>query len=309
MSKFDIIARQSNAFIESAFVQEYTEQELKTMEFIISQTIKTDLLLAETGEIKHIELSVYDFAKMINAHPDQIYRDAKTLSNGLMNKRIMLNYLDDRGRKAFTVHTFLTSMEYANGVVKIGINPYVLPYFLNVIERFTNFNLRFIIAMGSSYGIKLYKLLKQYQLIGNRTITLNELRTQFGINDSKYPRYNDFKRFVIETAIRHICLHTDLQIDYVAEKLGRKVDKLNFFIKSKMPQSKQAELAFIEWANKCNDNHLKMLLSDAEKKKQNPMKYTKVAEVYEWFLINKVKNYDANSCDALQFFENVLFNS
>ena len=57
------------------------------MEFIISQTKKSDIELVNNNQIKTLELSATDFAKMINAHPNQIYRDADNLAKALMNKK------------------------------------------------------------------------------------------------------------------------------------------------------------------------------------------------------------------------------
>ena len=308
MSKFDIVMRQANDFIESAFAQEYSEQELKTMEFIISQTTKADIELADKDQIKRIELSAQDFAKMINANIDQIYRDATDLAMALMSKKINFKYIDEKGKPSFEMQTFLTSMSYKSGVIKIGINPFVLPYFLEIKERFTEFNLRYLIAMGSSYGIKLYKLLKQYQTIGNRTLTIDEIRTQLGINPEKYDRYDNLKRKVIETAKRHINDHTDIQIEYSEIKLGRKVHKLTFYIHGKLTQLKQAKLAYLSYVKdqpadtKSKFAQVRLLVTEYETKKKDPFNLTLVKEGFEWFLTNKVSQYDPNSCNPLQYF-------
>lgn len=305
MKQFDLILRQSNNFIESAFAQEYSEQEIKTMEFIISQTTKADIELTKNNQTKTIEIAAQDFAKMINANIKQIYRDAKSLANSLTSKKYHFQYIDESGKFAFETGVFLTSMGYSNGVIKMRINPFVLPYFVEIKERFTEFNLRYLIAMGSSYGIKLYKLLKQYQTIGDRTITVSELRQQFGINEEKYSQYGDLKRFVIDIAIKHINNYTDIQVRYEEIKLSRKIHKLKFYIIAKMTQARQAKIAFITWAQDTKttkDEHLKMLITDSEKHKKDPFKLTKIQQAFEWFLINKVSQYDPNSCAPLQYF-------
>lgn len=303
MKHFDIVMRQANNFVESAFAQEYTEQELKTMEFIISQTKKSDIELVNKNQIKTLELSATDFAKMINAHPNQIYRDADNLAKALMNKKYHFKYIGKDGKSAFETGTFLTSMRYDSGAICIKINPDVLPYFIEINSHFTEFNLRFLIAMGSSYGIKLYKLLKQYQTIGDRTLSIVDLRYQLGINDDKYKLYSDFKRNVVETAKRHINEHTDIQVEYKEIKLARKVTSLKFYIKAKMTQFKQARVAFISWVKDSKDEATKSVVINAEKKKEDPFQYKQVKKLFEWYLTNIIYNYDANSCTPLQFYE------
>ncbi|HLX54157.1 MAG TPA: replication initiation protein [Aquella sp.] len=304
MKHFDIVMRQANNFVESAFAQEYSEQELKTMEFIISQTKKSDIELVNNNQIKTLELSATDFAKMINAHPNQIYRDADNLAKALMNKKYHFKYRGKDGKPAFETGTFLTSMRYDSGAICIKINPEVLPYFIEINSHFTEFNLRFLMAMGSSYGIKLYKLLKQYQTIGDRTLSIDDLRYQFGINDDKYKLYSDFKRNVIETAKRHINAHTDVQVEYKEIKLGRKVNALKFYIKAKMTQFKQARLEFINWIKDSKDEANKLLVITLEKEKKDPFQYKQIQKALEWYLTNIIYNYDANSCTPLQFFGN-----
>jgi len=304
MPVFDITVRQANDFVESAFCQEYTAQELKTMEFIISQTVKSDIELAKQGKIKEIELSAHDFAKMINANVYQIYRDANDLAQALTSKKLNLKYIGKNGKPAFEVHVFLTSMKYEDGSIKIGVNPYVLPYFLEIKNHFTEFNLRYMIAMGSSYGIKLYKLLRQYLSIGKRNLSLVELREQFGINANKYKLYADFRKNVIDTAIKHINKHTDIQVNYAAEKLSRKVNNIIFYIKSKLTQEKQAKISFEFWVeNVCKDEGLKHQVLDAKKAKKNIYNYTYVKESFELWLKKNVYDFDATSCDPLKQFE------
>ena len=303
--KFDIAMRQANNFIESAFAQEYSEQELKTMEFIISQTTKKDIELANNKQVKEIEISAQLFSEMIGANIKQIYRDAEDLSKALMNKKYHFKYLDDYGKPAFKMGSFLTDMEYKNGVIRIGINPAVLPYFVEINSHFTEFNLRYLVAMKSTYGIKLYKLLKQHINMKKkeRELTIAELRQQFGINDTKYILYTNFKNKVIEVAVKHINLYTDIQVEYTENKLSRKVHSLTFFIKPKLSQYQQAKLSFVEWSKTQKNNILlQSLVADCTKNKQDPFHLEQVKIAFDYYLNNKIFNYDPNSCEPLQYY-------
>jgi plasmid replication initiation protein len=305
MSKsFDITVRQANDFIESCYQQEYTEQELKAVEFIISQCRKSDYELVKENKSKHIEISALDFAKLINAHPDQIYRNASVLSHGLMNKKVHFKYISSNGKPAFETLPFFSRMKYDNGLISIDINPFILPYFIEVCERFTEINLRFLVNIGSSYGIKLYKLLKQYQKIGDRTFTVNELRDQFGINVGKYKLYANFKIRVLEIAKKHINQHTDILIEYDEIKLSRKINKIKFYIRTKITQFKQAQLAFLNWVDsKPSTASLKSIIGDLQKNKKDIFENNYVNEQFGWYLSNKIYNYDPNSCEPLQHYE------
>ena len=253
--KYNLMYSQSNDFVSSPYAQEFSAQELKTMEFIISQTTKDDIHLAENNQSKLISLSISKFANMIGAHPTDIYKRVNELSDNLMSKKIKLKYLNKNKQESFIKHTLFNSMAYDDGILTIAINPFVLPYFLELSGEFTQFSLENILRIGSSYGIKLYKLLKQYENSHwkTRKFTLIELREQFGISDEKYPRYNDFKRTVIDTAIKHINQSTDILVDYTEVKLGRKISELKFSIRPKLLQFDQARVFFNAFMNSLNE--------------------------------------------------------
>lgn len=252
INTFSIISRQSNQFIESPFAQEFSEQELKTMEYIITQTKKSDLTLAQNQQVKIMSLSTHNFARMIGAHPDDIYKRANELSEGLMNKKIKCKAIDANGLESFVKHSFFTTMAYSKGTLTIGINPFVLPYFVDIHDNFTEFRLANILRLGSSYGIKLYKLLKQYENTAwrYRDFTIDKLREQLGIDEKKYTLYSNFKSRVVDMAITHINTKTDIKVDYQEFKNKRKVESLRFFIKSKMSQLEQARISFEHFMDK-----------------------------------------------------------
>ncbi len=96
----------------------------------------------------------------------------------------------------------------------------------------------------SSFLTKLaiYKLLYQYKNIKFRKFNIEELRKQFGINDSKYPRYSDFKKNVIDLPISQINENTDLNVEYLEIKFGRKVEIIEFKFNLKKEEPTKNEL-------------------------------------------------------------------
>lgn len=311
----DLIVRQSNDFIESAFAQEYSEQEIKTMEFIISQTTKADIELYKRNELKHIVTPVEQFANLIGANPKQIYRDADHLCKSLLKKQYHFQWTDEKGKKSFKMGNFFTDITYSNGIISLSVNPFVLPYFVDINEWFTEFNLRHIVAIGSSYGIKLYKLLKQWQWTAKREFTIEELRRQFGIDETKYNTYSNFKLRVIDIALKHINSHTDISVRYEEIKTSRKITSLFFYIHSKDNQEKQAVIVFMKWLHdhkdkntgviifeKMNvDNKVKQILKDT-KDILKILKNKDVKKLFDSFIDNYIYNYDPKSCTQLNVY-------
>lgn len=309
--QYSVLYSQSNEFVSSPYAQEFSEQELKTMEFIISQTKKSDIELARNNQVKVISLDVKEFSQMIRAHPNDIYKRATDLSESLMKKQIKLKFKDRHNNDAFVRHSLITSMRYEEGQLTIGINPFVLPYFLDLKdEAFTQFRLENILRIGSSYGIKLYKMLKQYANSPwkYRDFMIEELREQFGIDNDKYNRYNDFKRNVIEMAIRHINKETDITVNYTEKKNGRKVSMLRFYIKSKLTQLQQAEIFFQETMNGLPDNCVLKGLWVQDK--DNPHRINRFRKAFDKWLELSCTNYIEVSTDILEIEteSNLFFN-
>lgn len=228
----DLTSRQSNDFIESICVTTDNLTEHKVVEFIISQIKNSDSELAKTNTIKVIEISPSEFAKVLNTPRDEIYRNARNIAINMTKRQYNFQYTDSKGKKAFRVGNFLTDMLYENNMIKISINPVILPYFIEVKAKFTEFQLKYLTAMNSTYGIRLYKLLKQYQIIGKREFSVEELRKHFNIENNKYKQYSDLKKYTILMAIKHINEYTDIVVELEEHKVIRSVKKLTFHIKS-----------------------------------------------------------------------------
>lgn len=228
----DLTSRQSNDFIESICVTTDNLTEHKVVEFIISQIKKSDSELAKTNTIKVIEITPIEFAKVLNTPRDEIYRNARNIAISMTKRQYNFQYTDNKGKKAFRVGNFLTDMLYENNIIKISVNPVVLPYFIEVKEKYTEFQLKYLTAMNSTYGIRLYKLLKQYQYIGKREFSVEELRKHFNIDNNKYKQYSDLKKYTILMAIKHINEYTDICVELQEVKQVRSVKSVIFNIKS-----------------------------------------------------------------------------
>jgi len=66
----------------------------------------------------------------------------------------------------------------------------------------------------------MYEILKQYERIGERVIPVVELKNLLGIEPSEYPRYGDFRRWVLDSCQAALSENTDIAFTY--EPFGRK---------------------------------------------------------------------------------------
>lgn len=220
--------RQSNNFIESRF-SDFTLLELKAIEFLASQTKRTDIQYINDKRDKIIDVRLIDLARILNVNTDRMYQDIDNIVRNLFKKQAEFKFINENGRKVHRLTYFVNNIDYIDGVFYFRVNYEVLNYFVDIKKDYTNINLKYITAVDSIYAVKMYKLLKQYQSIKKRDFTIDELKDQLGIVES-YRKYSDFKRKVIEVFVTKINENTDINVDYVECKVGKAVKSLSFQI-------------------------------------------------------------------------------
>lgn len=224
----DIVYSQSNNFIESRF-SDFTVLELKIIELLAAQTNSADKALIAKKHNKFITIRALDLARLINSNGKNMYAIAKNLANQLVSKKAEFKYIDNNGNVAYKVSNFFNNITYQNNIFEFEINYAIIIYFINLKQYFTQINFKYISALNSTYAIRLYKLLKQYQTVKSRMITVEEIRQILSL-DNKLKQFSDIRKKVIETAIKQINKSTDLNITYSENKVGRITHSITFNI-------------------------------------------------------------------------------
>lgn len=167
--------------------------------------------------------------QLLGVHEKTAYRDLKEGINRLYERSINLS-IDDKSIKMRWVQEihFLDSQS----VIGIRFSKPILPFISNLSREFTKYALSDIAGINSAYAIRIYELLVQYRKIGNREISVDNLRTMLELG-KKYPLFADFKKRVIDTAVDQINEYSPLKVTYVQKKTGRKVTHILFSFKEK----------------------------------------------------------------------------
>lgn len=105
-------------------------------------------------------------------------------------------------------------------------------------ERYKDFALENFIGISSFYSKRVYELLKQYERIGERTFTIDDLRNVLAIEESEYKLYGHFKKRIVDKAQEDLLRCTDISFTYEElKKRGTKqVTSIRFIIKSNKAQ-------------------------------------------------------------------------
>jgi plasmid replication initiation protein len=89
------------------------------------------------------------------------------------------------------------------------------------------------LQLTSTNQQRMYEILKQYENVGAREISVNDLREFLGITTEEYPRWDNFKTRILEASQEALANYTDIKFTWeVTGKRGKggKINKLKFNI-------------------------------------------------------------------------------
>ena len=173
------------------------------------------------------QINIKDFANLLGLKNKNFYNEISHLTKDLLSRTLSITTED-----SLLQINWLSSVQYfkGSGVIELCFDPKMKPYLLQMKERFTTYRLKEVIQLKSSFSIRIYELLKQYEKIGERIFLLEALRQHLGIGSEEYLLYGDFKRRVLLASQTELAAKTNISFDFEEIKEGRKVTKIRFVI-------------------------------------------------------------------------------
>ena len=105
-----------------------------------------------------------------------------------------------------------------------------VPYMFDFKERYFTYELWNVLRLKSVNQLRMYEILKQYEHIGKRKLSIVELRELLCISPKQYPRWSDFKTYVLDSCQKALAEHTDIIFTYEPIRTGHKFTAITFFI-------------------------------------------------------------------------------
>lgn len=240
----------SNKLIQKARY-EMSLMELKTLTFLISKIRPTD----KPGATYQFKISDYCNVRGID---DKTGKNRKLLMESLQSIADKSFWLEDE-KGDIVLCRWLTSPKILDGTkkgwIQIRFDSSIEKYLMELKAEgnYTQYQLLYTLPMNSVYSVRLYELLKSihgreiYHMTNHfeevkKDIEIEELRIRVGSSEinkngqivsEKYPKFKEFKRNVLDVAIKEINNYTDLNVDYTKLTRGRKVEGIMFTIKYK----------------------------------------------------------------------------
>jgi plasmid replication initiation protein len=224
MNKSNLTVCKANQVVEAGYRLSLNEQ--RVILACIAQVDSKEALLV-TDEF---ELTAKDFAMLFSVSNDRAYHALIEVTDSLFNRYVIIdNPFPDRPNAKRLKTRWISSIIYFpnEGKISLCFAKAMLPYLSELKRCFTQYKLEHIGKMTSIYAIRLYELLMQWKSTGKREIEVAWLKKQFEIED-KYSAMKDFKKYVIDPAVKDINEHSNLNVTWIQRKTGRNVTHLTF---------------------------------------------------------------------------------
>lgn len=228
------LVTKSNLLIEANYKLGVVEQKII---LCLASNIQTG-----DSDFKTYTLPIKQFTNLLGLKGKPKYSELKQITKNLMQK-----VFEVRIAKKLIQVSWISYVAYneSEGTVDLRFDPFLRPYLLELKREFTSYKLENVVKLKSSYAIRIYELLKQYEKIQERTISISKLREMLGAEDI-YPAYGNFKQRVLLPAQKELKKKTDISFQIEEIKVGRRVEKLKFIIHPEKKKKSNEQLSLFE---------------------------------------------------------------
>lgn len=220
--KNSIIAMQHNNLVQAKYSMSL--QQKRIMIWLVSQIRPDDV------DFKEHLLSVKELIEICQLSGESSYKQVKDITFSLIEKGIRIIDITDPKEEREIQVSWLSSADYKGGHVKLSFSPKLQPYLLQLKDRFTAINTLDLMQFKSVHAIRIYELLKQYQNIGERSLSIEEIKEYCGV-EGRLKKHSDFEKKLLLIAQREINEKSDIEFTFERIKKSRKIVSIRFYIK------------------------------------------------------------------------------
>ncbi|HEC0041335.1 TPA: replication initiation protein [Acinetobacter baumannii] len=277
-----------NALINASYNLEVTEQRLILLAILNARETGNGI----TSDSK-LEIHAKDYASRFDISNDGAYKALKNAVLNLFDRQFSFKEQDKKGNVGTVKSRWVSRIKYIDdsATLEITFAPDVVPLITRLEQHFTSYQLKQVSQLTSKYAIRLYELLIAWREVGKTPrIELEDFRSKIGVDDTEYTAMNDFKKRVLEPAIKQINKYTDITATYEQHKKGRLISAFSFSFKQKYhPKTEKT----VDLKRDPNTPDFFIKMTDAQRflfaNKMSEMpemsKYSQGTESYEQFAI------------------------
>lgn len=195
--------------------------ELKLLAYILSKIKPTD----EPGT--EYFFSIAEYMKVCGltksgTNYENIKESLKKLHGGFWMQ-------DESGNDTLFSWVYDATAYRSKGKFKITIDKKLSKYIYDLYGNNTQYSLIATLPMRHAYSFRIYELLKSYAYKKKVVLSIEDIKKTLMITG--YEKFKDFRKKVIEVAIKEVNTYTDIRVSWEPIKEGRKTASICFYIK------------------------------------------------------------------------------
>ena len=219
-----------NALINASYNLDLVEQRLILLAIVEARESGKGINANDPLTV-HAESYINHFS----VHRNTAYQALKDACKDLFARQF--SYQEQRPKSVANITSrWVSQIAYVDNsaTVELIFAPAIIPLVTRLEEQFTSYELKQVSGLSSAYAIRLYELLICWRSTGKTpVIELSDFRQKLGVLETEYNRMHDFKKRVLDPAIKQINEHTDITAKVEQHKKGRSVSGFSFKFKQK----------------------------------------------------------------------------
>ena len=226
----------ANIMIESDYTVNLVAQRVVILAIIEARDQGS---MSAVGGIHRIK--AVDYEKHFGCDKTTAYRSLKSACESLYESKYVWKSIDECGREKINHSSLVQRASYCEGggYIEIMFGNDVIPHITRLSEQYTEYELKQIKNLNSTYALRLFEILMQWSSVGKTpVITMEKLRSCLGVEGHQYKLMSDFKKRVLDHALTEINEHTNITATYEQKKEGRTITGFIFNFKLKAKSKK-----------------------------------------------------------------------
>jgi plasmid replication initiation protein len=222
-----------NDFVKKS--NDFIRSKLTIKDTLAGRMLAIAASVIQTGDVDFYAYKISTDAFFINdrnkggSQYEQIKKATDDLAQANMFKKT--------GKNSFVRYPIFYKIAYESGFIEITFHPEAKPFFLDLKEHFTKYNLIEFLMLRSVYSQRLFEVLKSWESISEVCIQLHDLQNTLNATDSLRKNFAHFSRRVLEPAHKEIHEKTSLDYDWETIKTKNKVTAIKFIFYKKNQNS------------------------------------------------------------------------
>lgn len=193
-----------------------TLQELRFFSIYLSK------INARDNSVRVVKFPINDFQRIMSM---QIMNLTQIRENFTHILQQVVSVPNENGRGFTSFQLFkrckLLQDETGEWFVEIEAHDDALPLMFDFKRNYFTYELWNALRLKSTNQIRMYEILKQYEMIGTRELSVTELRALLGIAPNEYPRWDRFRVRVLDSCQQALKDYTDICFTYEKGRSGR----------------------------------------------------------------------------------------